>query len=78
MVVKQDDNPKFCWVKKFEQQCRGKNYKVKLSDIVLAANQHEKMSLSVMMTGLKNQVKNFHLVRLKNLVRTPFLSSSDL
>ena len=28
IVVKQDESPEYCWVKKFEHQCRGKNCKV--------------------------------------------------
>ena len=40
MVVRLDENePQFCWVKKFENQCRGKDYRVKLSEIELLPNQ---------------------------------------
>ena len=39
LVVKMDDNPHNCWVKKLESQFRQENYLVKLTEIELCPNQ---------------------------------------
>ena len=47
LVVKLDEiEPQFCWIKKFENQCRGKDYKVKLTEVELVPGQTKNLDTS--------------------------------